>query len=340
MSEVLLPTIWFFLWGLLWAIYFALDGFDLGAGILAGLARRDDEQLLLIRSLGPIWDGNEVWVITAGGVTFAAFPKLYATMFSSLYLPLIIILLGLVLRAVAIEFYNLDDAPGWKRFWARVLAGASLVVALLFGVAFGNIFQGVPLDAEGYKVTLLTLLNPYGLLTGVLFVLAFLYNGAAWLAHKAADEDHRQQGLALASRLWPWFFGVAGLFLVATPFATRLVENYLAAPILFIIPLAAVGLLIGSFAQIRRGQPTAALITGSLTVLVTVMAAIVGLYPDMFPSSIDPAYSVTAFNAASSPYTLRLMLLVAVIFLPVVLVYQAWAYRLFGRSRSGVEVGY
>jgi len=333
MSETLLPGIWFFLWGLLWAIYFALDGFDLGAGMLAGISPKDQQQNL-IQSLGPFWDGNEVWLITAGGVTFAAFPTLYAVMFSSLYLPLIFILLSLVFRAVAIEFYHQSDNPAWHKLWGTVLGVGSLLVALLFGVAFGNIFQGLLLDARGYQGTILTLLNPYGLLTGVLFVLAFCYNGGNWLAHKTGQE----QGLKIAHKLWLPLFVVAFLFLIYTPFATDLLANYLALPVFFLVPLLAVASLAASRVFLGRKQPGLALFTGSATVLLTVMTCIIGLFPNMFPSRLDPAFSLTAFNAASSPYTLRIMLIVTIIFLPLVLVYQIWHYRVFGRAGTAKEL--
>lgn len=334
MSATLLSTIWFVLWGLLWAIYFALDGFDLGAGIIAGFLTKPHDEEQLIESLGPVWDGNEVWLITAGGVTFAAFPRLYATMFSSLYGPLFMILMALILRAAAIEFYHQEKNRTWQRTWSLVLSLASLLVALLFGVAFGNIFQGVPLDASGYRGTLLGLLNPYGLLTGGLFVVAFLYNGAAWMARKAPDETLRQRGQHLALRTWPVLLTVAALFLAVTPFATRLLDNYRAYPILFALPLLAVTALVASRVSLGRGQEGRSLLLGSLAVLLTVLTGIGGLFPRMFPSNIDVAYGLTAFNASSSPYTLQIMLITTAIFLPLVLLYQIWFYRMFGKADS------
>jgi cytochrome d ubiquinol oxidase subunit II len=336
MSDTMLQIIWFALWGLLWAIYFSVDGFDLGAGMLAGLFRKDEERELLVYSLAPIWDGNEVWVITAGGVTFAAFPKLYATMFSSLYLPLMLILLSLVLRAVSIEFFHYQgDTPGLRRHWSGVLALSSLLVALLFGVAFGNIFQGLLLDGQGYHGTVLSLLNPYGLLTGVLFVAAFLLNGAAWAAHKTKDAEFRTRTLTFARKLWPVVFAIAAAWLIYTPFATNLMDNFLAVPVLFVVPLLAVVALVLARSYLVKGAPAMALLAGSATVFLTVLSGIIGLYPNMFPSKLDPAYSLTAFNASSSPYTLQLMLTVTLIFLPLVLTYQIWAFRIFAKGQTG-----
>jgi len=340
MSHELLQVIWFALWGLLWAIYFGLDGFDLGSGMLAGIFRKDEEQRHLIGSLAPVWDGNEVWVITAGGVTFAAFPKLYATMFSALYLPLFLILFSLMFRAAAIEFYHhMGYDARWQRTWGWVLAVSSFLVAFLFGVAFGNIFQGLPLDRTGYHGTLLSLLNPYGLLTGALFVAAFLMNGASWLAHKAPDEGLRTKANRFAKQTWPAVLVLAAAWLVYTPFATKLMENYLKVPALFVVPALAVVLLVLTRVYLEKGQHALALLAGSLTVGLTVIAAVIGLFPNMFPSNIDPAYSLTAFNASSSHYTLQFMFGVVVIFLPFVLLYQIWAYRLFGRQGTGSEAG-
>lgn len=328
MSETLLPTIWFLLWGLLWAIYFSLDSFDLGAGMLAGLLPSGRQQQALIRTLGPFWDGNGVWLITAGGVTFAAFPTLYAVMFSSLYGPLIIILLALVCRAVAIEFYHQSEDAGWHVLWARILALGSLLVALLFGVAFGNIFQGLLLDTAGYHGNILSLLNPYGLLTGILFVVAFMYSGSLWAAYKSSG-DLGQLGYGYAQKLYLPLLAVAVVFLAYTPFATDLLGNYLTYPVLFIGPVLAVLGLLASGAFLTRKQAGLSLVAGGVAILFLVLSCIIGLYPNVFPSKIDPAASLTVFNAASSPYTLRIMLIVTVIFLPLVLVYQIWHYKVF-----------
>ena len=271
-------------------------------------------------------------------MTFAAFPKLYATMFSSLYLPLFIILFSLMFRAVAIEFYHhMDYDRSWQRIWGWVLSVASFLVAFLFGVAFGNIFQGMLLDAQGYHGTILSLLNPYGLLTGVLFVVAFLMNGASWLAHKAPEGDLRTKAHNFANRIWPVVLVVAAAWLVYTPFATNLLENYVKVPVLFLVPVLAVAMLLLTLVYLRKSNHLLALLAGSLTVGLTVIAAVIGLFPNMFPSKIDPAYSLTAFNSSSSHYTLQFMFMVVLIFLPFVLLWQVWAYRLFGRAGTGSE---
>ncbi|MCL6471415.1 MAG: cytochrome d ubiquinol oxidase subunit II [Firmicutes bacterium] len=335
MLEELLPSIWFFLWGLVWAIYFSLDGFNLGVGILARFLPQK-EQNKLIGSLGPFWDGNEVWLITAGGVTFAAFPKLYAVMFSSLYLPLIIILISLVFRAVAIEFYRQSDDVNWQKAWATILSVGSFLVALLFGVAFGNIFQGLLLDANGYHGSVFSLLNPYGILTGVLFVLIFSYNGSLWFSHKTGSK----KGFTIARKIYAPMLVAAVLFLVSTAFSTTLWGNFFSKPLLFVVPLLAVASLLATRGLLSRGNAAGSLLTGSLAVLLTVITTIIGLFPNMFPSKIDPAYSLTAFNASSSPYTLKIMLAATIVFLPVVLIYQVWHYKLFAPARIDEELKY
>ena len=194
----MLETIWFALWGVLWAVYFMLDGFDLGLGTLRPfLARNQDESRVVLNAMGPFWDGNEVWLLTAGGVTFAAFPGTYAVMFSSLYTPLMLLLFALILRGISFEFRGKEDAAWWRKTWDACMWIGSFLPALLLGVAFANIFAGIPIDGEGvFHGNLFTLLNPYGLLGGVLFVLLFTVHGALWLAIKSEGWLRDRAGAA------------------------------------------------------------------------------------------------------------------------------------------------
>lgn len=327
---------WFILWGLLWAVYFMLDGFDLGAGMLhMFLGRNDNEKRVVINTVGPVWDGNEVWLITAGGATFAAFPTTYALMFSYLYTPLLIILFALIVRGVALEFRGKSDSAGWKGGWDLAIFAASLIPALLFGVAFGNIFQGLPMDGAGYHGSLLYLLNPYGLVTGALFVLLFLEHGAAWLSIKAGGEVGERAG-RLAGGLWFALLIVAVAFLAFTWFATDLYANYIRTPALLVLPFLAVLGLLGIKAFNAAGRGLAAFYCSCLTVLMVTFTGVAGLYPNLIPSSMDPAYSLTLFNSSSSVYTLKIMTVVALLFVPVVIAYQVWIYRVF-RHRVTVE---
>jgi cytochrome d ubiquinol oxidase subunit II len=332
---MMLQSIWFFLWGLLWAVFFMTDGFDLGVGaLLPFLGKSEQDKRVMINAVGPLWDGNEVWLLTAGGVTFAAFPIVYAVMFSSLYSALMLILFALILRGVAFEFRGKVDSRGWRRVWDLAIFLGSALPALLFGVAFGNIFQGIAFDQEGvYRGTLFTLLNPYGLLTGVLFLLLFLEHGAVWLCARTGGSLNGR-AIGTVKLLWPPLLIVAVIFLIATAFATRLYENYLAHPALFIvIPVTVAGLL-GIRIFLARGAYFKAWFSSSLGIVGATFFGVIGLFPNLFPSSLDAAFNLTAYNASSSPLTLKIMLTVVIIFVPIVLIYQSWAYHLFKNKIS------
>lgn len=327
---MMLQSIWFFLWGLLWAVFFITDGFDFGIGtLLPFISKTEQDKRLMVNAMGPLWDGNEVWLITAGGVTFAAFPLVYAIMFSSLYSALMLILFALILRGVSFEFRGKVDSPGWRRLWDTCIFVGSFAPALLFGVAFANIFKGLPLDEKHlFQGNLLTLLNPYGLVGGVLFVLLFLVHGALWLAAKT-DGDLHLRAVKTAAMLWPVELIVAVAFLIYSATATRLYNNFLAYPVLFVVILLAVLGLLGIRFFLARQNYFKAWFASALTIVSATFFGVIGLFPNLLPSSIDDAFSLSAFNASSSPLTLKIMFIVVVIFIPVVLAYQIWAYNLF-----------
>jgi cytochrome d ubiquinol oxidase subunit II len=329
--------IWFALWGLLWAVYFMLDGFDLGLGILhIFLGKDDSERRVTINTLGPVWDGNEVWLITAGGATFAAFPTTYAYMFSFLYTPLLIILFSLIFRGVAFEFRSRLENKGWRNAWDIIITIASFIATLLFGVAFGNIFMGLPIDSTGYHGNLFTLLNAYGLLTGLLFLLLFLEHGSLWLSIKTTN-DLSLRAQNLAKKLWIILLFVAVLFLAATYFYTQLYNNYLKNPIWFIVPLIAVLSLI--FIRISMIKCfIGAFFSSCITILSVVFTGIIGLFPNMIPSSISPEFSLTIYNSSSSLYTLKVMTIVIIIFIPIVLIYQIWNYIVFSKPVTKEDI--
>jgi cytochrome d ubiquinol oxidase subunit II len=322
----MLETIWFVLWGVLWTVYFVLDGFDLGLGTLMPfLAKNDGERRVIFNAQGPFWDGNEVWLLTAGGATFAAFPKAYAVMFSSLYTPLMLLLFALILRGISFEMRSKEETSWWRKTWDACMVVGSFLSALLLGVAFANIFAGLPIDTQGiFHGNLFTLLNPYGLLGGVLFVLLFTVHGSLWLTVKTEGEM-RERGARMAGRLWPVLLVVAVAFLAFTAFATPLWQNVLARPVFLVFPLAAVvGLLASRWFLAKRAWWKA---WGAS-----------GLFPNLLPSSLDPAASLTAFNSASTHLTLSIMLGVALVFVPIVLAYQFWVYRTFSFPISVAEV--
>lgn len=336
-----LGTIWFILWGVLWAVYFILDGFDLGIGsIMPFFAKNDVEKRTLYNAMGPFWDGNEVWLLTAGGVTFAAFPKTYAVMFSALYTPLMLLLFALILRGVSFEFRSKVDSPGWRKIWDACNFLGSFLPALLLGVAFANIFKGVPIDQDGIlQGNLFTLLNPYGLAGGVLFVLIFAHHGALWLAYKSVGEVH-DRAVALAGKLWPIMAGVIVLFLAMSFLMTKLFANYLVNPILFVILLAAVAGLLLTCQYRRAGRILAAWGASALMIGATALFGVVGIFPALLPSSLNPAFSLTIENSSSTPMTLAIMLGVALVFVPVVIAYQIWTLRTFRHPVTQEDLDY
>jgi len=333
-----LQTLWFVLWGVLWAVYFALDGFDLGAGMLyLPLGRDEAGKAAIRRSLGPVWDGNEVWLLTAGGATFAAFPAAYAALFSFLYTPLLLILFALIFRGTALELRAKGEGRCWGRRWDAVLTVASFLPALLFGVAFGNLFRGLPIDAAGYHGSLLTLLNPYGILTGLLFVLLFAHHGALWIAMRTSGAV-AERARKSAAGLWPYLLITAAGFLVSTYFSTGLARNYLQHPVWIAVPVLAVAALVGTRALEARRNAAGAFLASGATILLVTATGLVGLYPFLIPSRLDIASSLTISNASSSPLTLKIMTVVALVFVPIVIAYQIWVYRVF-RAKEDASAG-
>ncbi len=331
-----LQTIWFILWGLLWAVYFVLDGFDFGIGMLLPfLAKSDRDKRIMYNAVGPFWDGNEVWLITAGGATFAAFPTTYAVMFSALYTPLLVILFALIVRGVSFEFRGKVESSFWRAIWDFCLVVGSFIPALFFGVAFANIFKGIPFDNNGVlHGSILSLLNFYGLLGGVLFVLLFCVHGSIWLAVKSEGELQRRAAF-YASRLWIPLLVVAVVFLVYSYPATDLYHNYFRFPVLWIIPLLAVVSLLLTKVYVTKRSWWKAWFASGFTIFFATFFGIAGLYPNLLPSSLNPAYNLTAFNSSSSPLTLKIMLVVALVMVPIVIAYQSWVYHLFrGKVRN------
>ncbi|MDD2542663.1 MAG: cytochrome d ubiquinol oxidase subunit II [Desulfuromonadaceae bacterium] len=335
---------WFVLWGVLWAVYFMLDGFVLGSGFMSGfLAKNDTEKRVLINAVGPVWDGNEVWLITAGGATFAAFPTTYALMFSNLYSALILLLFALIVRGVSFEFRGKIDSSAWKKSWDTAIIISSFLPALLFGVAFGNIFKGIPMRNDfaainfSYDGSLIGLLNPYGLLTGVLFVLLFAVHGSLYAAIKTTS-DLSKRGADMANKLWLPLLVVAVAFLAYTYPSTKLYDNYLKVPVLLIVPLIAVISLLLVKVFIAKESFHKAFLFSCLTILFVVFTGVTGLFPNLIPSSIDPASNLTIFNSSSSLLTLKIMTVVAGIFVPTVICYKIWVYRLFRARVTNEDV--
>jgi cytochrome d ubiquinol oxidase subunit II len=325
-----LYDVWFALIAVLWIGYFFLEGFDFGVGVLSGLLARDEsERRVLINTIGPVWDGNEVWLLTAGGATFAAFPAWYATLFSGFYLPLLAILVCLIVRVVAFEYRGKRDDARWKRIWEHALFWTSLLPAFLWGVAFANIVRGVKIDSEGeYVGTVLDLLNPYALLGGLVTLALFTFHGAVFVSLKTRGGI-RERARVAARWAGSATAGLALVFLSWTQSEGGNVRSLAALAV-------AVVALLGALAANQRAREGWAFTLSGVTVAAAVAMLFLTLYPDVMPSSLDTAWSLTVSDASSSAYTLKVMTWVAAIMTPLVLLYQGWTYWVF-RKRIGVE---
>lgn len=325
-----LNTIWFLLVGVLITGYAVLDGFDLGVGVLYLFARSEEERRIYLNAIGPVWDGNEVWLLTGGGALFAAFPIVYATVFSAFYLAMMLVVVALIARAVSFEFRGKLQGPGWKRLWDGCFGLGSLVAALLYGVAVANLVRGIPLDEVGtFSGSFIGLLNPFALLCGITGLAMFTMQGAAYMALKTEGElQGRMQ--AWTVRGWTAFVTLYAVVTLATVFAAPHVFAGIAAKPLFWILLlafaaAAVIVPIGSRAA-RYGR---AFLASSLSIVSLVGLVAVGMFPRLVASSVDLAFSLTIYNSASTPRTQTAMLVIALIGMPLVLAYSAYVYMVF-----------
>lgn len=325
-----ITTIWFAAIAFLWVGYLVLEGFDFGVGMwMPILGRNDTERRVVLNTIGPVWDGNEVWLIVAGGATFAAFPEWYASMFSGFYLPLFAILVALILRATALEYRGKRDHPAWRRRWDWCIVGGSITPAFLWGVALANIVHGVPLDREHeYVGSVFDLLTPYALLGGLAMVALFLTHGAMFIALKTTG-DVRTRANRAAVRV-----GLLTLPIVGGFGAWTVADGDLArtAP----IALCAVAALLVGLVAASAGRDGWAFVGTAVTIGLLTVLLFVALFPDVMRSSIDPAYSLTTSNAAATAYTLEIMSWSAIVFVPLVMLYQAWSYWVF-RKRIGTH---
>ncbi len=334
-----LAYVWFFIVGVLFVGYFVLDGFDFGVGMsLPFLGKNDISRRQIINTIGPVWDLNETWVIVAGACLFAAFPEWYATLFSGFYLALLLILLALIARGVSFEYRHQRDSLKWKKGFDTMIVVGSAVPALLWGVAVANIVQGVPIDKDmEFTGSLLTLLNPYGLLGGLTTLLLFFTHGVYFVALKTDGQVH-DDARKLAVRSGMITVVVAAAFLVWTVFLASANGAPLIGLVVVTAVLAALA-LIASIISNMRDREGWAFAFGAGTVAFAVLTLWLALFPNVMPSSTDPAFNMTIENASSTDYTLTIMTWAAVIFLPLVLVYQGWTYWIFRKrvTRSRIE---
>ncbi len=324
-------TVWFILIAVLWTGYFVLEGFDFGVGMLMPVLGRGEQgetrKRVLLNTIGPVWDGNEVWVLTAGGATFAAFPHWYATMFSGFYLPLLIILVALIVRALGFDYRGKVDDPTWRKRWDVAIFLGSAVPALLWGVALTNVVMGVPINADKeYTGNLFTLLNPVGLLGGLTTVALFLTHGAMYIALKT-EGDVRDDARQLSIKVGAVAAVLAVLLLLTINVSTGSAASWITSAV------AAVALLAGLFAAFR-GREGWAFVGTFVAIGAAVATLFLALFPDVMPSTTHAAWSLTTTNASSTPYTLTIMTWVAAIFTPVVLLYTSWTYWTFRKRIS------
>lgn len=330
------PTIWFVIIGVLWTGYFVLEGFDFGVGMLLPVLGRgtdaadtEKRRRVLINTIGPVWDGNEVWVLTAGGATFAAFPHWYATMFSAFYLPLLLILVALIVRNLGFDYRGKRDDDRWRANWDKAIIVGSFVPALLWGVALTNLVRGLPVDADmEFRGNLFTLLNPVSLLGGLVTLGLFLTHGALFTALKTTGQI-REDARGVATRV-----GVATAVLAVALLAVLGAQhgNFGSWLTTVVAALALVGALVANL----RGREGWAFTGTFVTIAMAVATYFLLLFPNVMPSSLNPAWSLTVDNASSTPYTLKIMTVVALVFTPLVLLYQSWTYWVF-RRRIGTQ---
>lgn len=325
-----LNTIWFILIGVLLTGYAILDGFDLGVGALHLFVKDDTERRIMINSIGPVWDGNEVWLVTGGGALFAAFPHVYATVFSGFYIALILLLFGLIFRAIAIEFRSKQPMKWWRQMWDVAFSVSSIVIALLMGVALGNIITGIPIDAEKeFAGNFFTLLNPYTVLVGITTVALFMMHGSIYVVMKTEGE--------LQKKIRSWVNNSIIFFVICYVTTTmytliyypHMVQHFKDSPWLFVIAVLNMLAIANIPREIFHGRDFRAFLSSCASIVALLALFAVGLFPNIVLSNPNPEYSLTIYNAASSQKTLNIMLIVAIIGIPFVLAYTISIYWIF-----------
>lgn len=328
---------WFLLVGILLTGYAILDGFDLGTGALLLFAKKDKDRRILLNAIGPVWDGNEVWLVVGGGALFAAFPEVYATVFSGFYLPFMLLLVALIFRAVAIEFRSKEEFPKWRSFWDTSFCVASIVIALLMGVALGNIVLGIPVgQGFEYEGGFFNLLNPYSLILGVTVVSLFMMHGAIYLVMKTEGELREMvRGWMKNSMI---FFGVCyGALTIATfIFAPQMAEKIRESPWLFLLPLASLLAIANIPREVTAGRDLRAFVSSSMSIVLLMALFGLGLFPNLVPSITQPEWTLNIRNAASSEASLTTMFSIVLIGMPFVLAYTIAIYWVF-RGKVNTE---
>jgi len=327
-----LVPFWFIVITVLWTGFFVLEGFDFGVGMLHGVVGKDEAgRRAAINTIGPLWDGNEVWLIVAGAAMFAAFPGWYATMFSAFYLALVLLLVALIVRGVSFEYRGKRAAVRWRRTWDGLMTAGSLLAPLLIGVALGDLLHGLPINSsQEYTGSFWTLLQPYALLTGVTLVLICLLHGATFLGLKTTG-DMRERAGRLARRVAPVTGAAVIAFVIWTHVTAR--DTFFVNPVELLAMLA----VIAAVWLVYSRSDGFAFAATTVTMAACIVSIFTGLYPNVMVSSTNAAYNLTVHNTASGAYSLKVMTVVVVIFLPFVLAYQTWTYYVFRRRVSTQE---
>ncbi len=333
-----LPTFWFCLIAVLWAGYFVLEGFDFGVGMLLPVVGRNDEDKdAMLDTIGPVWDGNEVWLVTAGGATFAAFPTWYASMFSGFYVALLLVLVLLMVRVVSFEWRQKGNGTRWRGAWLWANVAGSVGAPLIWGIALANLVQGVPIDSDGnFAGTFTDLFSPFTVAAGIATVALFALHGAIFLELKTIGEL-RARAAHLANRIAPPVIGIVAVFLTWTVVVATGNNHKSAIPAAVVAAAAVLGLAIGAL-LLRRGQSGRAFAATAVGVVLVVATIFTSLFPRVMVSDPNFQYSLTTTNAASSHYALQVMTVVAVILVPVILIYQGWTYHVFRRRLTDAPV--
>ena len=333
-----LPTFWFCLIAVLWAGYFVLEGFDFGVGMLLPvIGRSDEDKDAMLDTIGPVWDGNEVWLVTAGGATFAAFPTWYASMFSGFYVALLLVLVLLIVRVVSFEWRQKGEGTRWRGAWLWANVVGSVGAPLIWGIALANLVQGVPIDSDGnFAGTFTDLFSPFTVAAGIATVALFALHGAIFLELKTIGEL-RARATHLANRIAPPVIGIVAVFLTWTVVVSTDTNHKSAFPAAIVAAAAVFALAIGAL-LLRRGQGGRAFAATAVGVILVVATIFTSLFPRVMVSNPDYQNSLTVTSAASSHYALQVMTVVAVILVPVILVYQGWTYYVFRRRLTDAPV--
>ena len=324
------PTWWFLVIGAVFSGYAILDGFDLGAGALHLFLGDEQHRRIALNAIGPVWDGNEVWLVIGGGALFAGFPEVYATVLSAFYIPFMLFLVMLILRAVAIEFRSKEAMAWWRKTWDTIYSVSSIIISLLLGVVLGNLIQGIPIDKHfEYTGTFVGLLNPFALLTGVTTLALFMMHGSIYLVMKTEKQLYTRLTLLVKATSQFFIACYVALTVVTLVYIPHMAEHFRQHPVLFAVPLLTILAVVNTSWQISKGKYMRAFISSALTPALLLITVALNLFPNMVISTTDAANTINIYNGSSSTLSLKIMLIIAAIGVPIVVTYTAFVFWTF-----------